>query len=125
MTRFAVITSLNNAYYHMVGHRMIESFLKYWPEEIDLYIYSEEKLSFEIKNDRIKTINILEAQEQLVKFISRSEKRQDAEELKKSLKKRTLTDKNRKHSPLIRVSDSILIRSDKLTKKQVISKIIN
>tara|TARA_B100001996_G_scaffold5312_1_gene4476 strand:- start:114 stop:758 length:645 start_codon:yes stop_codon:yes gene_type:complete len=43
-------------------------------------------------------------------------------EVKKSLKKRTLTDKNRKHSPLIRVSDSILIRSDKLTKKQVISK---
>ena len=43
-------------------------------------------------------------------------------EVKKSLKKRTLTDKNRKHSPLIRVKDSILIRSDQLTKKQVLSK---
>ena len=43
-------------------------------------------------------------------------------DVKKSLKKRTLTDKNRKHSPLIRVSDSILIRSDQLTKKQVLSK---
>ena len=43
-------------------------------------------------------------------------------EVKKSLKKRTLTDKNRKHSPLIRVRDSILIRSDQLTKKQVLSK---
>ena len=43
-------------------------------------------------------------------------------EVKKSLKKRTLTDKKRKHSPLIRVKDSILIRSDQLTKKQVLSK---
>ena len=43
-------------------------------------------------------------------------------EVKKSLKKRTLTDKNRKHSPLIIVKDSILIRSDQLTKKQVLSK---
>ena len=43
-------------------------------------------------------------------------------EVKKSLKKRTLTDKNRKHSPLIRVRDSILIRSDRLTKKQVLLK---
>ena len=43
-------------------------------------------------------------------------------EVKKSLKKRTLTDKNRKYSPLKRVKDSILIRSDQLTKKQVLSK---
>ena len=43
-------------------------------------------------------------------------------EVKKSLKKRTLTDKNRKYNPLIRVKDSILIRSDQLTKKEVLSK---
>jgi len=43
-------------------------------------------------------------------------------DVKKSLKKRTLIDKNRKHSPLIKVKDSILIRSDQLTKKQVLSK---
>ncbi len=43
-------------------------------------------------------------------------------EVKRSLKKRTSTDKNRKHSPLIRVRDSILIRSDRLTKKQVLLK---
>jgi len=35
---------------------------------------------------------------------------------------RTQIDKNRKHSPLIRVKDSILIRSDKLSKKQVLKK---
>ena len=43
-------------------------------------------------------------------------------DVKKSLNLRTEIDKNRKHSPLIRVKDSILIRSDKLSKKQVLSK---
>tara|TARA_B100001063_G_scaffold240116_1_gene264647 strand:- start:333 stop:458 length:126 start_codon:yes stop_codon:yes gene_type:complete len=31
-------------------------------------------------------------------------------------------DKKRKNSPLIRVKDSVLIRTDKLNKKQVLSK---
>ena len=43
-------------------------------------------------------------------------------EVKRSLNMRTKIDKNRKHSPLIRVKDSILIRSDKLSKKEVINK---
>ena len=43
-------------------------------------------------------------------------------EVKKSLNLRTKIDKNRKHSPLVRVKDSILIRSDKLSKKEVINK---
>ena len=40
----------------------------------------------------------------------------------KSLKKRTLMDKKRKNSPLIKVKDAILIRTDKLSKKEVLSK---
>tara|TARA_A100001015_G_scaffold196011_1_gene218608 strand:+ start:376 stop:1011 length:636 start_codon:yes stop_codon:yes gene_type:complete len=43
-------------------------------------------------------------------------------EVKKSLYKRTQMDKKRKNSPLIKVKDSILIRTDKLTKKQVLSR---
>ena len=43
-------------------------------------------------------------------------------EVKKSLKKRTLLDKKRKNSPLIKVKDAILIRSDKLNKKKVLAK---
>ena len=43
-------------------------------------------------------------------------------EVKKSLKKRTLMDKKRKNSPLIKVKDAILIRTDKLSKKQVLAK---
>ena len=43
-------------------------------------------------------------------------------EVKKSLKKRTNLDKNRKNSPLIKVKDAILIRTDKISKKQVLKK---
>ena len=42
--------------------------------------------------------------------------------VKKSLNKRTQMDKKRKNSPLIKVKDAILIRTDKLNKKQVLSK---
>ena len=43
-------------------------------------------------------------------------------DIKKSLKKRTNLDKGRKNSPLIKVKDAILIQTDKLSKKQVITK---
>tara|TARA_B100001063_G_C16755756_1_gene553043 strand:- start:60 stop:695 length:636 start_codon:yes stop_codon:yes gene_type:complete len=43
-------------------------------------------------------------------------------EVKKSLNKRTQMDKKRKNSPLIKVKDAILIRTDKLNKRQVLSK---
>jgi len=43
-------------------------------------------------------------------------------EVKRSLKKRTQMDKKRRNSPLIKVKDAILIRTDKLSKKQVLSK---
>ena len=43
-------------------------------------------------------------------------------EVEKSLKIRTNLDKKRKNSPLIKVKDAILIRSDRLNKKQVLSK---
>ena len=43
-------------------------------------------------------------------------------EVKKSLKIRTNLDKKRKNSPLVKVKDAILIRSDKLNKLQVLAK---
>ena len=46
----------------------------------------------------------------------------ELKEVKKSLKIRTSLDKKRKNSPLIRVKDAILIRTDKLNKKQVLAK---
>ena len=43
-------------------------------------------------------------------------------DVKKSLKKRTLLDKNRINSPLKKVKDAFLIRTDHLNKAQVLSK---
>ena len=43
-------------------------------------------------------------------------------DVKRSLSKRTQMDKKRKNSPLIKVKDAILIRTDKLSKKQVLKK---
>ena len=43
-------------------------------------------------------------------------------QVKKSLKNRTQMDKIRKHSPLVKVKDAVLIRTDRLTKKQVLLK---
>ena len=49
-------------------------------------------------------------------------KKVSLKEVKKSLKKRTQMDKKRKNSPLIKVKDAILIRTDKLSKKEVLNK---
>ena len=49
-------------------------------------------------------------------------KKAPLKEVMKSLNKRTKMDKKRKNSPLIKVKDAILIRTDKLNKKQVLSK---
>ena len=43
-------------------------------------------------------------------------------EVKKSLKNRTKMDKTRKNSPLVKVKDAILIRTDKLSKRGVLKK---
>ena len=45
------------------------------------------------------------------------------EEVKKSLRTRTLLDKKRRHNPLKKMSDAVLIRTDILSKKAMIAKI--
>ena len=42
--------------------------------------------------------------------------------VKRSLSLRTRLDKKRKYSPLVKVKDAILVRTDKLSKKQVVTK---
>ena len=49
-------------------------------------------------------------------------KKVSLQNVRKSLIKRTSMDKKRKNSPLIKVKDAVLIRTDKLNKKQVLSK---
>ena len=54
--------------------------------------------------------------------MDRYQKKNSLKDVKKSLSKRTLMDKKRKNSPLIRVKDAVLIRTDKLSKKEVLLK---
>ncbi len=49
-------------------------------------------------------------------------KKTSLKDIRKSLNRRTQMDKKRKNSPLIKVKNAILIRTDKLNKKQVLSK---
>ncbi len=49
-------------------------------------------------------------------------KKEPLKYVRKSLALRTRLDKKRKNSPLVKVKDAILIRTDKLNKKQVLSK---
>ena len=49
-------------------------------------------------------------------------KKVSLKDVRKSLKLRTSMDKRRKNSPLIKVKDAILIRTDKLSKKRVLDK---
>ena len=46
-------------------------------------------------------------------------------EVQKSLVKRTKMDKKRKHSPLKKVKDAVLIRTDRLSKKEVLNRMSN
>ena len=49
-------------------------------------------------------------------------KKVSLQNVRKSLTRRTSMDKKRKNSPLVKVKDAILIRTDKLNKKQVLCK---
>ena len=49
-------------------------------------------------------------------------KKTKLKDIRKSLNKRTQMDKKRKNSPLIKVKNAILIKTDRLNKKQVLSK---
>ena len=57
--------------------------------------------------------------------MERFKKKVPLNKIKNSLKLRTKLDKNRVHSPLIRVKDSILIETHKFTKKQMLNKMID
>lgn len=41
MRTLAAVTTMNQAYYESVGHHMIDSYLRYWPQDFPLYVYTE------------------------------------------------------------------------------------
>ena len=42
MTKYAVVTTFNQAGYDKYASRMIDTFLKSWPSAVDLYVYTED-----------------------------------------------------------------------------------
>ena len=42
MTKYAVVTTFNQAGYDKYASRMIDTFLKSWPKAVDLYVYTED-----------------------------------------------------------------------------------
>ena len=42
MTRFSVLTTSNAAGWQQAGHRMVETFYRFWPADIPLYFYAEQ-----------------------------------------------------------------------------------
>jgi hypothetical protein len=41
MRTFAAVTTMNKAYYDLIGHKMVQSFIKYWPKSVTLYVMTE------------------------------------------------------------------------------------
>ena len=100
------------------------SFLNKKLKNISYKLISNQKLHSEkisnhvailAKNKRVREI-VNKLQRKIIK------KKVPLKDVKKSLGMRTQMDKKRKNSPLIKVKSAILIRTDKLNKKQVLSK---
>lgn len=56
MKKFACMTSMHQPYYDHIGRHMIESWQKYWPADIDLYLYAE-KMNFSSDDPRIVVVD--------------------------------------------------------------------
>ena len=57
MRSISVITTFSNLGWKTYGKRMIDSFVKYWPKEIQLIVYYEEKPIDADYDDLIDKIN--------------------------------------------------------------------
>lgn len=60
MINVVCISSLNKRYYDIAGKYAIESFLKYWPKDIKLHLYTEDVLN--LKSDQIIEHNFKEVE---------------------------------------------------------------
>jgi len=57
MRKFAVVTTFNKNGMELYGQRMIDSFVKCWPSEVDLYVYAEKCIPIAGSNGNVKIIN--------------------------------------------------------------------
>ena len=66
---YTIITGMSKTYYDNIGHAMIESWLKFWPVDTKLIVYSEDNLEF-LNNERIKVVQLDSLGERYIAFQS-------------------------------------------------------
>lgn len=66
--RISVVTTMHAKAYEAYGARMIESFLKNWPAHVEFHLYAEGFVVENIKDDRLKVIDLHAALPDLVAF---------------------------------------------------------
>lgn len=54
--KYQIITGMSKSYFENIGQHMIESWLRYWPSNFNLKIYSEDNLN--ISNKRLEIISL-------------------------------------------------------------------
>lgn len=57
MRTIAIVTTFNEKGYHSYGKIMIESFIKYWPKDVTLYVYVED-FTPPITSDNIRYVDL-------------------------------------------------------------------
>jgi len=63
---YKIITGMSKEYYYLIGKDMIDAWLKFWPEELILHIYTEDDLK--IDNTRIQIIQLDSMDDEYHKF---------------------------------------------------------
>lgn len=70
MRAIAAVTTCNKAGYERYGRRMLQSFVRHWPREIQLYFYAED-FSPEVQNSRVFVLDLLTSCPDLAAFKER------------------------------------------------------
>jgi hypothetical protein len=60
MKKFVAVTTFNKAYYDGLAKRMIETFVQFWPKEVELVCYLEDMDSIDIDAPNVRTVNVFE-----------------------------------------------------------------
>lgn len=61
--KYSVLTSFSERGYRMYGKRFLETFDKFWPEEVELYVYHEGDPGVPLKNHVKHSFNLLNIKE--------------------------------------------------------------
>lgn len=59
MRTLAAVTTMNQEYYDTIGHVMIDSFMKYWPTDVKLYVFTE-NFQLPVSAANIETLDLFE-----------------------------------------------------------------